>query len=328
MALAERSCRRLTLVAALAACIPVMASADEKGDRVELPGGSFQMGSNSHYREEMPARPVTVGPFAIGQSEVTNRQFAAFVDATGYVTTAEKGLNARDYPNLPASLLVPGSMVFAQPDNPVELSNANAWWRYVSGASWRHPTGPESSIDGQENHPVVQVSPEDAAAYAEWVGGRLPTEAEWEYAALGGAASLTDDDALYDPIQGWKANSWQGPFPSRDFADDGHHGSAPVASYPANGYGLHDMLGNVWEHVSDWYLPGHPERPQVDPVGPPEALAVRFSNSATGPRRVVKGGSWLCAPNFCMRYRPTARQPAELGLGSNHIGFRVVWDVK
>lgn len=313
----------LLLVAAFQS-LPTMASAT---DLVRLAGGTFRMGSQDHRPEERPVRSVTVGPFLIGRTEVTNAEFAAFVAATGYVTTAERPLDPATHPGWPAELLRPGSMVFAQPAEPTSLGDPNAWWRYVHGASWRHPTGPGSSIEGLDDHPVVQISPEDAAAYAAWAGGRLPSEAEWEFAARGGLDGAAYDwgDA-YDPAQGWKANTWQGAFPSQDLADDGHQGTAPAASFPPNGYGLHDMAGNVWEHVADWWVPGHPEMDETDPAGPPEALAVRFSPPDIGPLRVVKGGSWLCAPSYCLRYRPAARQPAEPSLGSNHIGFRIVKD--
>ena len=296
---------------------------------IDLDGGTFQMGSPNFRREELPVHPVTVDPFQISKTEVTNNQFAEFVADTGYLTTAERGLPAEVFPDMPADLRAPGSMVFAQPENAVSLDNPNVWWRYVKGANWQHPTGPDSSIEGLGDHPVVHLSPEDAAAFAQWAGGRLPTEAEWEYAARGGieGADYTWGET-YDPAQGWKANSWQGKFPSTDMAQDGHHGTAPVGSYEANGYGLHDMAGNVWEHVSDWWAPGHIPSNAPNPTGPDQAIAARFGSPATGPMRLVKGGSWLCAPNFCLRYRPAARQPAEMSLGSNHIGFRVVRDIK
>lgn len=294
---------------------------------VSIPGGSFTMGSEQHYREEGPVREVTVGPFDITPTEVTNAQFAAFVDATGYATTAERGLDSAGREDWPPELLEPGSMVFSPPADPVRLDDPMAWWAYVPGADWRHPMGPDSSIEGHENHPVVQVSPEDAEAFADWAGGRLPTEAEWEFAARGGlvGAEYVWGEA-YNPAEGWKANTWQGSFPGTDTASDGYHGTAPVASFASNGYGLYDMAGNVWEHVADWWVPGHPAISQTDPEGPPKVLAARFSPPVTGPRRVVKGGSWLCAPSYCLRYRPAARQPQETGLGSNHIGFRVVRD--
>ncbi|NOD92481.1 SUMF1/EgtB/PvdO family nonheme iron enzyme [Ruegeria sp. HKCCD4884] len=298
-------------------------SAASAADMIQIEGQTFNMGSQSHYREEGPIRPVTVSTFFIGKTEVTNAEFGAFVDATGYVTTAERGLTQEERPGWPPELLEPGSMVFAQPAEPVDLDNPNKWWRWVAGANWRAPEGPGSTIDGRDNHPVVQVSPEDAEAYAIWAGGRLPTEAEWELAARGGLGDGATWDEPYDPVSGWKANTWQGEFPSTDMAADGHHGTSPVASFLPNGYGIHDMVGNVWEHVSDWWVPTHPNVSETDPHGPSEALAARFSHPEIGAQRVVKGGSWLCAPAFCMRYRPTARQPFERGLGSNHTGFRL-----
>ena len=304
-----------------------MALAETPADEpsfIAIAGGSFSVGSQSHYREEGPMMAVTIDGFEISRTEVTNDQFAAFVHATGYVTTAEAGLSAEDYPELPEELRRPGSMVFAQPPGQVELTDNSAWWRYVPGASWRHPTGPDSSIEGLGNHPVVQVSPEDAEAYAQWAGARLPTEAEWEFAARGGHNESTDQwDQPSDPENGWKANIWQGEFPATDLQEDGHHGTAPVGSYRANDYGVVDMIGNVWEYVDGWYTPGH--LPTL-PHGPGKELAAKFAPASVGPQRVIKGGSWLCSPSYCMRYRPTARQPAEMSLGSNHIGFRVARD--
>ncbi len=308
--------------------IAVSAASAAAADFVRLEGGSFTMGSEEFYREEGPLRRVTVGPFLISRTEVTNADFSAFVEATGYVTIAERGPDPVAHPNWPKELLVPGSMVFAMPEKVNGRADNMQWWSYVPGADWRHPAGPGSSIEGKEDHPVVQVSPEDAQAYAAWAGGRLPTEAEWEYAARGGLDRATYTwGATYDPLDGWKANTWQGAFPTDDRAEDGYHGTAPVASFPPNGYGLHDMAGNVWEHVADWWVPGHPGRDETDPQGPPKALAAKFSPPQVGPQHVVKGGSWLCAPNFCLRYRPSARQPSEQELGSNHIGFRIVKDV-
>ena len=301
--------------------MPTIAAA---ADFVHLEGGSFIMGSTEHYAEEGPRRAVTVGPFAIGRTEVTNAQFRTFVEATGYVTMAERDRDPATHPHWPVDLLQAGSMVFAPPVAVENLGDVTQWWRYRPGANWRQPTGPGSSIAGLDDHPVVQVAPEDAAAYAAWAGGRLPTEAEWEFAARGGLEGSAAWDEPYDPVNGWKANTWQGVFPTVDDGADGFHGTAPVASFPANGYGLHDMTGNVWEMVADWWVPAHPEVAQVDPPGPTEELAARFAAPEVGALRVVKGGSWLCSPTFCARYRPSARQPQEMGLGSNHIGFRIV----
>ncbi|WP_404426137.1 formylglycine-generating enzyme family protein [Thalassospira australica] len=296
---------------------------------VRLEGGTFKMGSDRHYQEERAVHQVTVGSFQIKKTEVTNAEFAEFVAETNYVTTAENDLDPQKYPGVPAYLLQAGSMVFAQPPNPADSRDFRKWWRYVAGANWRHPLGSESTIDGLENHPVVQISPEDAAAYAKWAGGRLPTEAEWEFAARGGldGADYSWGEG-YDPSQGWKANTWQGEFPNTDTEDDGYHGTAPVGSFAPNAYGLLDMAGNVWEHVSDWWVPFHPAGTQDNPQGPPKAIAATFADPSFGPMHVVKGGSWLCAPSYCLRYRPAARQQAETSLSTNHIGFRIVKDVR
>lgn len=322
------TCRRVARRAALLVCLAPAAPALAGPDFVRIAGGAFDMGDADFYAEEQPVHRVTVSPFEIARTEVTNDEFAAFVAATGYVTTAERALDPAAYPGWPAELLAAGSMVFSPPEEAVGLDNPLAWWRYVAGADWRRPTGPGSDIEGRGDHPVVHVSSEDAEAYAAWIGGRLPTEAEWEFAARGGldGARYAWGEA-YNPVEGWKANTWQGRFPAEDKTEDGFAGTAPVGSFPPNGYGLSDMAGNVWEHVADWWVPGHPDRPGTDPEGPPEAFAAQFSHPDVGAMRVVKGGSWLCAPSYCLRYRPAARQSQELSLGSNHIGFRVARDV-
>lgn len=294
---------------------------------VWIPGGGFTMGEDDERPEERPAHRVTVKGFWIDRHEVTNAQFRTFVEATGYVTRAERGLDPAQHPGLPPELLQPGGMVFAEPKQVADRGDVTQWWRYVPGASWKAPLGPGSSIEGKDHHPVVQVAVEDARAYAAWLGRSLPTEAQWEYAARGGleGATYSWGDTYYDPAEGWRANTWQGGFPVADGAEDGFHGTAPVGCFPPNGYGLFDMTGNVWEYTADWFVPGHPEAEQRDPSGPPEALAASFGGPS-GPMVVIKGGSWLCAPDFCARYRPSARHPQELGLGTNHVGFRTVWN--
>jgi formylglycine-generating enzyme required for sulfatase activity len=289
---------------------------------VWIKGGTFLMGSNDAYEEEKPQRYATVSSFWIDRTEVTNAQFAAFVAATGYRTVAERGLSAMDYPDLPPEARVPGSMVFFEPDARQRVRmDITSWWRYVPGADWRHPSGPGSSIDGKDNHPVVHVAFQDAEAYAKWAGRSLPTEAEWEFAARGGLDGK--DFAWGDqqtPQGQWMANTWQGFFPFKDDKSDGYHGTAPVGCFAANGYGLFDMIGNVWEWAVDWYRPGHRFADgDVDPKGPS-----MMTPGPGGPLHVIKGGSWLCSANYCARYRPAARQPEEADLGASHIGFRTV----
>jgi sulfatase modifying factor 1 len=292
---------------------------------VKIAGGSFTMGDDDQRPEERRAHPVTVSHFWIDRHEVTNAQFRRFVEATGYQTVAERGLDPKHHPGVPPELLAPGSTVFAMPTGLLNLVGVGSWWHYVAGADWRHPTGPGSTIRGKDNHPVVDVAFEDAQAYAHWVGHDLPTEAQWEFAARGGldGAAYGWGEEYYDPVAGWRANTWQGLFPVNDNADDGYHGTAPVGCFAPNRYGLVDMIGNVWEYTRDWWVPGHPMEAAIDPEGPTPALAVRVAAGAE-PSIVIKGGSWLCAPNFCARYRPAARQPQELGLGASHLGFRTV----
>lgn len=291
---------------------------------VRIAGGTFTMGDDDERPEERAAHEVTVSPFWIDRHEVTNAQFAQFVEATGYRTQAETGLDPKMYPELPPDLLEPGSMVFSPPADPVALTDTMQWWRYVKGASWHEPLGPGSNIDGLDNHPVVHVTWIDAREYARWLGRDLPTEAEWEFAARGGLENARYTwGNTYDPIDGWKANIWQGNFPDANTGADGFVRTSPVGCYPPNGYGLYDMAGNVWEFAKDLYLPGHPAEPAVDPTGPDLRVALRRAGPG-GPNIVVKGGSFLCTPQYCLRYRPSARQPQEVGLGASHIGFRTV----
>lgn len=275
-------------------------------------GGTFIMGSADHYPEEGPQREIGVTGFWMDRHEVTNRQFAEFVQATGYVTVAERPLRAMDHPDIPATGLVAGSAVFTPPEQLARTSDMSRWWRYVPGADWRHPTGPESSIERRMNHPVVNVAWEDALAYARWRGRELPSEAQWEFAARSGNDG--GQGAGHEPRGSrWLANTWQGEFPIRNSTADGYGGTAPVGCFPANDHALFDMIGNVWELTADFYTLAH----NVDPSAP-----------AALPARVIKGGSYLCAPNYCVRYRPTARQSQDADLGASHVGFRTVLNVE
>lgn len=301
--------------------------------QVSLPGGVFTMGSDDHYPEEAPTHRVRVDAFAIDVAAVTNEQFAAFVDATGYVTVAERELDPAEYPDAPAENLQPGSMVFVPTRGPVDLRHLSQWWRWKPGACWKHPSGPKSSIDKRLDHPVVHVAHEDATAYAAWVGASLPTEAEWEYAARGGleGATYTWGD---EPRPGGRimANTWDGPdFPWRSSGESGFLRTAPVGSFPANGYGLFDMAGNVWEWTDDWWSERHP--PEVDkpcclPTNPSGGDRDESYDPAQPQfriaRKVVKGGSHLCADTYCLRYRPAARRPQMVDTGTSHLGFRCV----
>jgi len=276
-----------------------------------IAGGTFRMGSDAHYPEERPSRRVTVDGFWIDTHAVTNREFAAFADETGYVTVAERPLDPADFPGAPAANLQPGSLVFTRTRRPVDLRHLNHWWTWTPGASWRHPDGPRSTLAGREDHPVVHVAYEDATAYAAFKQQRLPTEAEWEYAARGGldgAAYTWGDDP--EPEGEQLANYWHGDFPWRP--EPGYGTTAPVGSFPANGYGLFDMAGNVWEWTTDWF--GGSAAASLDPAQP------QFSV----PRKIVKGGSFLCADTYCMRYRPAARRPQMIDTGMSHLGFRCV----
>lgn len=297
---------------------------------IEIEGGVFLMGSNDHYPEERPAHKVRVGPFRIDRYPVTNREFSRFVSATGYVTAAERPADPRDYPGADPALLVPSSVVFVQPSHPVDMSNTHNWWHYVSGANWRHPRGPFTQLDGLDDHPVVHVTFADAQAYATWIGKDLPTEAEWEYAARGGQepTEFAWGDSL--TVRGrHQANTWQGEFPWLNLEEDGHRWTSPVGGYPPNGYGLYDMIGNVWEWTSDWYQQHDRLQSKAccaidNPRGGERQRSHDPNDGSAIPRRVMKGGSHLCAPNYCRRYRPAARMAQPIDTSTCHVGFRCV----
>ena len=292
---------------------------------VWIPGGTFAMGAADGHYDEQPVHDVTLTGFWIDAHEVTNAQFAAFVEATGYVTIAERKPSAADFPGGLSEDLAPGALIFAPPPQAVGLDDYAQWWEWRDGACWRHPTGPGSDLDGLDRHPVVHVAYDDAVAYAAWAGKRLPTEAEWEYAARGGLAGrrYTWGDEQ-TPGEVWQANIWQGRFPVRNSGADGFIATAPVGSFPKNGYGLSDMSGNVWEWVADWYRPSYYERsPARDPKGPDDS----FDPHEPGmPKRVLRGGSFLCSDEYCTGYRPSARMKSSPDTGLSHTGFRCVRD--
>ncbi|MBO0720918.1 MAG: formylglycine-generating enzyme family protein [Blastocatellia bacterium] len=297
---------------------------------VWIPGGAFMMGSNKHYPEEAPVHNVTVDGFWMDRYTVTNDQFGLFVEETGYVTFCERPPNPADYPGAISEMLVPASVVFQKATEPVDLRNHFNWWTFVPGADWRHPHGPDSTIKGLENHPVVQVAYEDVEAYARWAGKEVPTEAEWEFAARGGldgAEFVWGDEFM--PDGRIMANTWQGNFPYENLLEDGYEWTAPVGSFPPNGYGLFEMAGNVWEWTADWYQEhsrvansccgninprGGEREKSYDPCIPEIKI----------PRRVMKGGSFLCAPNYCRRYRPAARMAQPIDTSTCHLGFRCI----
>jgi formylglycine-generating enzyme required for sulfatase activity len=287
-----------------------------------IPGGTFQMGSERYQPEERFIHTVSVDGFWIDRHEVTNAQFQQFVEATGYRTLAERGLDPTAHPNMTKDLLTAGSVVFVQPTDLKNGGRITQWWQYVAGTNWREPTGPGSSIAGKDNYPVVHIAYEDALAYARWRGRDLPTEAQWEFAARGGRDGEDDWSSAFDAGGKPIANTWQGLFPVLNTEDDGYRGTAPVGCFKPNGYGLYDMVGNVWEWTSDWYRAGHSRETALNPAGP-ELISLRASPGQP-PRRVIKGGSHLCAHNYCARYRPAARQPQEADLSAAHLGFRTV----
>ena len=305
--------------------VPASSIGRETNGMVWIPSGTFIMGSDEGNPDEQPIRPVTINGFWMDKTEVTNEQFQKFVDATGYLTIAERKPNPEDFPGADPALLVPGSVVFSPPDHEVPLDNHFQWWRYVPGANWRHPEGPGSSIEGREKHPVVHVAWEDAVAYCEWAGKRLPTEAEWEYAARGG---LDRQPYVWGetkmPGDQHRANIWQGEFPINNTAKDGYPATAPVGSYSTNGFGLHDMAGNVWEWVHDWYRPdSYQSGEKLNPKGPDSSFD---PNEPGTPKRVIRGGSYLCSDVYCTGYRPSARMKTAPDTGLSHTGFRCVKD--
>ncbi|WP_293539152.1 formylglycine-generating enzyme family protein [Phenylobacterium sp.] len=301
---------------------------------VWTPGGVFTMGSDSHYPEERPARRVRVDGFWIDRTPVTNDQFARFVEQTGHVTLAEIAPRPEDYPGAPRDMLRAGSMVFTPTRGPVPLNDASQWWRWTFGATWRRPLGPGSNLRGLGDHPVVHVAWPDVEAYAAWAGKTLPTEAEWEFAAWGGGPSETEFvwGTELTPAGRQMANTFQGQFPFRNTCEDGYDRTSPVGAFPGNDLGLLDMIGNVWEWTSDWYGPhrtaeksspccaienprGGREGDSLDPALPDIPI----------PRKVLKGGSFLCAPSYCRRYRPAARHAQTIDSAMSHLGFRCIY---
>jgi formylglycine-generating enzyme len=300
---------------------------------VRLPGGTFRMGSDNHYPEEAPAHEVTVDAFWIDPAPVTNRDFLRFVNATGYVTFAELKPDAADYPGALPHMLRAGSLVFTPPHDVVDLRDWSQWWNFKFGANWRRPDGPRSSIAGRHDHPAVHVAYRDAEAYAAWAGKELPTEAEWEFAARGGldGAEFAWGDEL---MPGGKpvANTWQGNFPLENLASDGYERTSPVRAFPPNGHGLYDMIGNVWEWTADWFSPQHQDGPanaccipQNPRGGAREGSYDPRQPEIAIPRKVLKGGSHLCAPNYCRRYRPAARHAQPVDTSTSHVGFRCIF---
>jgi sulfatase modifying factor 1 len=327
----------LLVVGALGLAYALSRSPGAPPGMVWVPPGEFTMGTDDpdSMANERPAHRVRVDGFWMDATDVTNAAFRRFVEATNYVTTAERKPDWEEMkkqlpPGTPKPAddqLVPGSLVFTPTPGPVPFDDLSRWWRWVPGASWRHPEGPDSNLDGKDDHPVVQVSWEDAAAYARWAGKRLPTEAEWEHAARGGLEGkrfVWGDE--FRPGGQYRANTYQGEFPVRDTAADGYAGTSPVKAFPPNGYGLYDMAGNVWQWCSDWYRADAHEQGArqgccANPAGPRDCWD---PTNPYAPERVIKGGSFLCSPAYCESYRPSARRGTPPDTGSSHIGFRCV----
>jgi formylglycine-generating enzyme len=295
-----------------------------------IPGGEFAMGSDHHYAEEKPAHRVKVDGFWMDNAPVTNAEFKRFVKDTGHITFAEIDPDPEDYPGALPHLLRAGSLVFVKSTGPVDLTNWSNWWNFTFDADWRHPYGPGSSIKGLDDHPVVHVAFHDAVAYARWAGKELPTEAEWEFAARGGLESKEFAwGDVFEPNGKPMANTWQGEFPWQNLLKDGYEGTSPVGTYPPNGYGLYDMIGNVWEWTTDFYVASHKQQHSccmpVNPRGPPAGDSYDPCQPQSKiPRKVIKGGSHLCAPNYCRRYRPAARHAEPIDTSTCHLGFRCI----
>ncbi len=292
-----------------------------------VPSGVFSMGSEDFYPEERPVHRASVDGFWIDKAPVTAAQFRVFVRETKYVTLAERPLDAVLYPDADPDLLVPGSLVFRKTAGPVDLSDYRNWWAYQPGAFWKRPGGKGTTTNGRDTHPVVHIAYEDAEAYAAWAGKQLPTEAEWEFAARGGLDEATFAwGHEHSPAGKAMANTWQGEFPWQNQKLDGYEGTSPVGSFPPNGYGLLDMTGNVWEWTSDGFTSHDPDDVQSPCCAPrnPRATSPSVQQGETIPRRVIKGGSHLCAPNYCLRYRPAARQGQPIDSSTSHLGFRCI----
>jgi len=295
-----------------------------------IDAGEAYLGSDKHYPDEGPERLVQVDSFEVDPHVVTNQRFAEFVEDTGYVTVAERPLDPSMYPGAAVEDLVPGGLVFTMTPGPVNLGDYRNWWRWIPGASWRTPTGPDSDLADHEDHPVVQVSFEDAETFCSWAGGRLPSEAEWEYAARGGLERAEFTWGNHDPQETEPvANTWQGPFPYKNTEVDGWTRTSPVGSFPPNGYGLFDMAGNVWEWTADWYGEHAATDSDHGCCAPDRSPSAKDASLDPGtpqtpiPRKVIKGGSHLCTPQYCFRYRPAARQPQMIDTATSHLGFRV-----